>query len=65
MKSVKTIIAEALAAGQNTLSEYDSKRILSEYGIGIFSGGFYRRQTGSRSHRLSGGFKGLCCHSPT
>ena len=33
MKSVKTIIAEALAAGQNTLSEYDSKRILTEYGI--------------------------------
>ncbi len=33
MKSVETIIAEALAAGQNTLSEYDSKRILTEYGI--------------------------------
>ncbi len=33
MKSVKTMIAEALAAGQNTLSEYDSKRILTEYGI--------------------------------
>ncbi len=27
------MIAEALAAGQNTLSEYDSKRILTEYGI--------------------------------
>jgi len=33
MKSVQTIIAEALAAGRNTLSEYDSKRILAEYGI--------------------------------
>ena len=33
MKSVKTIIAEAIAAGQGTLSEYDSKRILTEYGI--------------------------------
>jgi len=33
MKSVETIIAEALAAGQNTLSEYDSKRIIAEYGI--------------------------------
>ena len=35
MKSVETIIAEALAAGQNTLSEYDSKRILAEYGISV------------------------------
>ncbi len=33
MKSVETIIAEALAAGHNTLSEYDSKTILTEYGI--------------------------------
>jgi len=33
MKSVKTIIANALSAGQTTLSEYDSKMILSEYGI--------------------------------
>ena len=33
MKSVETIITEALAAGQNSLSEYDSKRILSAYGI--------------------------------
>ena len=33
MKSVETIIAEALAAGRNTLSEYDSKRILAVYGI--------------------------------
>lgn len=33
MKSVATIIAKALAAGQTTLSEYDSKRILAEYGI--------------------------------
>ncbi len=33
MKSVETIIAEALAAGQNTLSEYDSKRVLAGYGI--------------------------------
>jgi acyl-CoA synthetase (NDP forming) len=33
MKSVETIIAEALAAGRNTLSEYDSKRILTAYGI--------------------------------
>ena len=33
MNSVKSIITEALAEGQNTLSEYDSKRILAEYGI--------------------------------
>ena len=33
MKSARNIIAEALAAGQTTLSEYDSKRILAEYGI--------------------------------
>lgn len=33
MKSAEKIIAEALAAGQATLSEYDSKRILTEYGI--------------------------------
>ncbi|UCD77246.1 MAG: acetate--CoA ligase family protein [Desulfobacterales bacterium] len=33
MNSVETIIAEALASGQTTLSEYDSKRILAEYGI--------------------------------
>ena len=33
MKSTRNIIADALAAGQNTLSEYDSKRILAEYGI--------------------------------
>jgi len=33
VKSVETIIAEALAAGHNTLSEYDSKRIIAEYGI--------------------------------
>jgi acyl-CoA synthetase (NDP forming) len=35
MKSVETIIADALANGRNTLSEYDSKRILAEYGIAI------------------------------
>ncbi|MCD4716743.1 MAG: acetate--CoA ligase family protein [Desulfobacterales bacterium] len=33
MKSVKEIISDALAAGQKTLSEYDSKRILTAYGI--------------------------------
>jgi len=33
MKTTQNIIAEALAAGQTTLSEYDSKRVLSEYGI--------------------------------
>ena len=33
MKSVEIIITEALAAGRSTLSEYDSKRILAEYGI--------------------------------
>jgi acyl-CoA synthetase (NDP forming) len=33
MKSVETIIAQALEAGQRTLSEYDSKRILAAYGI--------------------------------
>ena len=33
MKSVETMIADALAAGQKTLSEYDSKKILAEYGI--------------------------------
>ncbi|HEA66348.1 MAG TPA: hypothetical protein ENI07_05945 [Desulfobacterales bacterium] len=33
MESVETIIAKAFSAGQQTLSEYDSKRILAEYGI--------------------------------
>ncbi len=33
MKSVETMIADALSAGQTNLSEYDSKRILVEYGI--------------------------------
>ena len=33
MKSAEAIIAEALAAGRNTLSEYDSKQILAAYGI--------------------------------
>jgi acyl-CoA synthetase (NDP forming) len=33
MKSVKAIIANAISAGQTSLSEYDSKMILSEYGI--------------------------------
>jgi acyl-CoA synthetase (NDP forming) len=33
MRSAPTIIAEALAAGQKTLDEYDSKKVLSEYGI--------------------------------
>jgi acyl-CoA synthetase (NDP forming) len=33
MESVKEIIANAISAGQTTLSEYDSKRILAEYGI--------------------------------
>ena len=33
MKSIKAIIAKAISAGQSTLSEYDSKRILGEYGI--------------------------------
>jgi len=33
MKSVESIIADALAAGESSLSEYDSKRILAEYGI--------------------------------
>jgi acyl-CoA synthetase (NDP forming) len=33
MITVKAIIANALSAGQTTLSEYDSKMILSEYGI--------------------------------
>ena len=33
MKSVKAIIAKAISAGQSTLSEYDSKRILGDYGI--------------------------------
>jgi acyl-CoA synthetase (NDP forming) len=33
MESVKKIVANALSAGQTTLSEYDSKMILSEYGI--------------------------------
>jgi acyl-CoA synthetase (NDP forming) len=33
MKSASDIIAKALAAGQMTLSEYDSKMILSEYGV--------------------------------
>ena len=33
MKSASNIISQALAAGQTTLSEYDSKRILVEYGI--------------------------------
>ncbi|UCE56472.1 MAG: acetate--CoA ligase family protein [Desulfobacterales bacterium] len=33
MKSVQSIIETALAAGQRTLSEYDSKLILADYGI--------------------------------
>lgn len=33
MESVKAIIANALSAGQTTLSEYDSKMILADYGI--------------------------------
>jgi len=33
MESVETIIAKAFSAGQQTLSEYDSKRVLAEYGI--------------------------------
>lgn len=33
MKSVEKFIANALSAGQTTLSEYDSKMILAEYGI--------------------------------
>ncbi|MDJ0815475.1 MAG: acetate--CoA ligase family protein [Desulfobacterales bacterium] len=33
MKSTPTIIAEALEAGQDSLNEFDSKRILAEYGI--------------------------------
>ena len=33
MKSVQSIIETALAAGQKTLSEYDSKLILADYGI--------------------------------
>ncbi len=33
MKSANDIIAKALAAGQMTLNEYDSKRILADYGI--------------------------------
>jgi acyl-CoA synthetase (NDP forming) len=33
MNSAETIIAKALEAGQNTLSEYDGKRILAAYGI--------------------------------
>ncbi|MGD8447223.1 MAG: acetate--CoA ligase family protein, partial [Desulfobacterales bacterium] len=33
MNSTSNIISEALAAGQMTLSEYDSKKILAEYGI--------------------------------
>jgi len=33
MKSVETIIDQALGAGHQTLSEYDSKRILAAYGI--------------------------------
>jgi acyl-CoA synthetase (NDP forming) len=35
MKTTQNIIAEALAAGQTTLTEYDSKRILAEYGIPV------------------------------
>jgi acyl-CoA synthetase (NDP forming) len=35
MFSVKTIIEQALEAGQKTLSEYQSKLILAEYGIPI------------------------------
>lgn len=35
MKSTKTIIENAVAAGQNSLSEHDSKKILAEYGIPI------------------------------
>jgi acyl-CoA synthetase (NDP forming) len=33
MKTTESIIAEALAAGQSTLSEYDSKQILSAYEV--------------------------------
>jgi acyl-CoA synthetase (NDP forming) len=33
MKSVQNIVKEALAAGQKTLDEYNSKKILAEYGI--------------------------------
>jgi succinyl-CoA synthetase beta subunit len=33
MKSVETIIEKALSAGQTTMSEFDSKRILAAYGI--------------------------------
>ncbi|MFC1815150.1 acetate--CoA ligase family protein [Thermodesulfobacteriota bacterium] len=33
MKSVESIIDEALSAGEKTLSEYDSKLILAQYGI--------------------------------
>ncbi len=33
MESVEAIITKALAAGQTTLSEYDSKMILAKYGI--------------------------------
>ena len=35
MKLAETIIAEALAGGQQTLSEYDSKRILAAYEIPV------------------------------
>jgi len=33
MKSIETIITNALAEERTTLSEYDSKRVLAEYGI--------------------------------
>ena len=33
MESIETIIAKALSAGRQTLSEYESKRVLAEYGI--------------------------------
>ena len=33
MKQASNIISEALASGQTTLSEFDSKRVLAEYGI--------------------------------
>ncbi len=35
MKPIESMIAEALAAEQTTLSEYDSKRILAAYGIPV------------------------------
>ena len=35
MKSVQNIVKEALAADQKTLSEFDSKKVLSAYGIQV------------------------------